>query len=566
MIYPSEYINPSDDPNFGTKSAEETFYNRLKEELAGTGNIVFYNLILNLAGVEHREIDFLVINPSGVFILELKNGRWKVEANTWKQYITERKKWEPAKRNPIEQLETASEEFFKFLKINNNNRPPVKPDSIYRLLLLLKNSKGSIQFKTDSNIIFQERAGEDLGKLMKLKTSSLTPNAIKKIETIVLQNTNYYPTFERRMEDHEKRIIALTKEQYRVICELSKPRHLISGVAGSGKTLIAIEATKIATKKKWKTLLICRSSNLNKYLSRVCSNTIDISTMYELCNGIMKDAKESGYTIESDQTNRDEDYLRAVLPAQVEEYLRNNTTKKKYDFIIIDEAQDIMSYTELTIFDKILKNGFENGKWLVCYDEEQALFGELKEGLDYIRSFSPNTAYLNVNKRTPESIYELACKLSGKTNKKSDLKDLGTIQTLSYKTTEEAKKHLFELVHNAVTLRGLKPEDIVILSPQNKKNTESIGTLINLQKEGIRGSYKIKLVNDGTFTPNQVGFFFIVRFKGLERKMVILTGIENFADPDLRNTIYVALTRATHYSALLYNKKADKSLQKLLNR
>ena len=72
MIYPTEFTNPLDDPYYGKTSREEEFYYRFRDEIKTPG-IVFYNLILKLPGVNHREIDFLYICTSGIFVIELKN-------------------------------------------------------------------------------------------------------------------------------------------------------------------------------------------------------------------------------------------------------------------------------------------------------------------------------------------------------------------------------------------------------------------------------------------------------------------------------------------------------------
>jgi superfamily I DNA and RNA helicase len=236
----------------------------------------------------------------------------------------------------------------------------------------------------------------------------------------------------------------------------------------------------------------------------------------------------------------------------------------QYDFLIVDEAQDIMSFTELSILDQVLIGGLEKGKWLVCYDEEQALYGELKEGLEFLESYSPKRHNLTINKRTPRSIYELACKLSGKTKLESDLDDLSTTHILFYSTLEEGKEKLYEIVNKAVCENGFKVEDIVILSPTIKMKTEVIGSMIKLMKNKYSTIYKINVVNDGTFKDNHIGFSEIGKFKGMERKFVILTGIDDFSDPLFKNTIYVGLTRATHHCTILVNKEGFQSFKKLV--
>ncbi len=223
-----------------------------------------------------------------------------------------------------------------------------------------------------------------------------------------------------------------------------------------------------------------------------------------------------------------------------------------------------MSFTELSILDQVLIGGYEKGKWLVCYDEEQSLYGEVKEGLEFLESYSPKMHNLSVNKRTPRSIYELACKLSGKFKMESDLDDPTSVHVHVYTNKEEGKVKLFEIIDNAVTRMGFKEEDIVVLSPSNKMNTEVIGSIRNLKKNGSKQQYKISIVENGQFTKGNIGFSEIGRFKGMERKFIILTGIDDFSNPDIKNTIYVALTRATHHCSILINNIGFKSYKHML--
>ncbi|HMV80738.1 MAG TPA: nuclease-related domain-containing protein [Leptospiraceae bacterium] len=82
MIIPSEYTEPLSDPVHGIKSGEKDFFYRFRDEISGDA-VVFYSLILKFPGVSHREIDFLLINHYGVFIIELKNSQYRIEKGKW---------------------------------------------------------------------------------------------------------------------------------------------------------------------------------------------------------------------------------------------------------------------------------------------------------------------------------------------------------------------------------------------------------------------------------------------------------------------------------------------------
>ena len=144
------------------------------------------------------------------------------------------------------------------------------------------------------------------------------------------------------------------------------------------------------------------------------------------------------------------------------------------------------------------------------------------------------------------------------------LDDPSSIHVHVYTNKEEGKVKLFDIVDNAVTQKGFKEEDIVILSPTNKMNTEVIGSMRNLKKNGFKQLYTMSVVENGQFIIGNIGFSEIGRFKGMERKFVVLTGIDDFSKPEIKNTIYVALTRATHHCSILLNNEGFQSYKNIL--
>lgn len=129
---------------------------------------------------------------------------------------------------------------------------------------------------------------------------------------------------------------------------------------------------------------------------------------------------------------------------------------------------------------------------------------------------------------------------------------------------EDGKEKLFDIIHKAVQDMKCEVEDIVVLSPINQMKTEVIGTMKTLTKKNFKETYKIQGVKEGVFKNGTIGFSEIGKFKGKERKFVILTGINDFSDLAFRNKIYVALTRATHMCSMLLNEEGLKSYRNQL--
>jgi hypothetical protein len=126
MITPSEFKSTADYDN-----REEEVYNFLKKKFADDKQVhVYHSLVIDFPGVGHLEIDFLVIGPFGVVLLEIKNmnirvngnflEKYSVNENKWIKLVVENKKYD----NPIDQILKASEKLESFLKYNNKTKAP----------------------------------------------------------------------------------------------------------------------------------------------------------------------------------------------------------------------------------------------------------------------------------------------------------------------------------------------------------------------------------------------------------------------------------------------------------
>jgi hypothetical protein len=214
----------------------------------------------------------------------------------------------------------------------------------------------------------------------------------------------------------------------------------------------------------------------------------------------------------------------------------------------VDEGQDLFSIDQILFLDMVLSGGFESGRWLIAYDTRQALLGDIADGLAFLADKNPRNLKLHINIRTPGKVYAFLRKFAG-LKSESRLSDVMDLNAYEYSDAADAERLLVYTLNHAVHEAGYKPEEIVILSPSKKSHTEG------LSRKEIYGDHRIVRIKDGMPQPGKVGFLEIDRFKGLESPFVILMGIDKFDDPAARNWIYVALTRTTGATAILYHKR-----------
>ena len=101
------------------------------------------------------------------------------------------------------------------------------------------------------------------------ETSKLSPTDIKEIVKFLRGNFVFVPTLSDRLNDVEKRLVRLTKEQVEIMQALSVNTHLmIEGNAGTGKTLLATDFARRKAEQGKKVLYLTYNKNLANNVSK----------------------------------------------------------------------------------------------------------------------------------------------------------------------------------------------------------------------------------------------------------------------------------------------------------
>ena len=169
--------------------------------------------------------------------------------------------------------------------------------------------------------------------------------------------------------------IKFTKEQEKYIKPRAKTWQRVRGVAGSGKTLIVCErAARLASLNK-KVLIICHNRTLKNHLKWHLENsynnyTKDNIKIFYFDNFLRSFLKENGVKEnEISKENYEKSFNFCIL--KTKEFLDNsiNIQGRKYDAILIDEAQDLQQ----ECFEILIKFLTKNDEVLVVADEKQNL-------------------------------------------------------------------------------------------------------------------------------------------------------------------------------------------------
>ncbi len=340
--------------------------------------------------------------------------------------------------------------------------------------------------------------------------------------------------------DRKTSLSLATEEQYKILDLLSQtPRLLVEGLAGTGKTLMA---SKIAEREssEGKVLFLAFNRNLIdeiKFWPSLNSSNITVESIDRFFKGYVKE------TVDPNKEN----YWDKILPMQFSDITRKNHLEEYYDYLVLDEAQDILSKPfKLSALNKILRGGLSEGKW--------SFFGDFNEQLIYspssseevfrnLKSYCSENRYiqwdLGKNSRNPIDIGTFA-QQSGRIDRVYDeflRHERGEVQYVIF--DEENRFDLIEEKLKSLFEENYEPSEIVLLS-QYKMNRQLSK---HLSDRGIILRDYNDLNPSSGAVENLVRFSTISSFKGLESPVVILMDITNLTA--LGPLFYIGITRAT---------------------
>jgi len=329
---------------------------------------------------------------------------------------------------------------------------------------------------------------------------------------------------------------------------------IITGGPGTGKTILALELFKRKIQEGKKTLLICYNKNLAEHLNSVCKS-YKLDCQYEIRNIHRLYRDENFVKINTGQIIDTPEYWSLTLPLL---FVQNLIEIKKecFDYIIVDEGQDILNEYHFDALSKILKGGLESGNWAVFMDKDyQNIYNpEVEEYFSYMKEVFP--CFVNVlglNCRNTISTIKRASVQTGfpempclRTNEtwKSEIKFYSSNVDLKNKINDTILK---------LENDGIEREYITILCLENAQLVEIIGSN---PKQYVEGAFVV---------PGKINVSTIHAYKGLENKFILICGPQNY-DPNDKtqmSLIFIANTRATSQSVFFLDKRFD---QIIINR
>jgi len=543
-----------------------------------------YSCLHSIGLARHRrkaygEADFIVIGPAGVFCLEVKGGHVKREAGTWiigwpgSQYTSTEGPFKQAQAS-IHPLmdELVARLSFDFKKKIMVGWGVVFPDIAFH----------EKDPEWDLDVVCDIRHKDDfIGYIQRLARHTRERESIagrtypdrisaadcRRIVECFRRDFDLVPLVGDLIAESSRELAELSEQQYSVLryaLDPDNPRVMCPGAAGSGKTLIGLEAARRLGREGLSVLFLCFNRILGTYLRRQISSDdgdVHVWSLHRYMRYVIEEAGFGDQLREAERTTDSDELFRETYSDLFETAvlaLADEGTAPEFDVLIVDEAQDILFSPIIDAVALALKGGLAEGRWLFLYDPDlqSELYGRVDERvLENLIRRNPVRLELGENFRNPEPVVDEMCEVTGVHKPVCRRKFPSQVEYLSYENEAEQGKKLRALLVKLLK-EGVPASSVTILSGTRKENSCVENYPPDVGKKIVfMGGTGFPVRGDDCFTACTVS-----SFKGLENDIIIMTDIPApHRDSNWnRSVVYVGMTRVrTRLYALVSKEFLD---------
>ncbi len=349
-----------------------------------------------------------------------------------------------------------------------------------------------------------------------------------------------------QFDEEDRKIVELTEDQAYVLAfVVHRRRAAITGPAGSGKTMLAIQLARRLGDAGSRTLLTCFNKHLGEHLARSVEGSpkVDAIHFHGLC---VKLAREAGLRVPDDpEVGPGSSYFERELPELLDDAARQ--LGPRYDAIVVDEAQDFRDRWWPALLG--LHEDPDHGPLYLFADDSQNLYGGGALPIGEEDVCGP----LEHNVRNTQAINEFVSVFYEGPRKPRSKGPAGEpVQVLGYEGDEGLAKLLEKVLINLVEEEHLPLADIAVLTPSGRDKSR-------LRRRERIGRFRLS----ETVGPDTVLATSIHAFKGLERPVVILAELGDKRREELKQYLYVGASRAKNELIVLAYEPVARELREL---
>jgi superfamily I DNA and RNA helicase len=544
VMYPSTLSLSTD------SFAERSLFTLLQADLSNDFSVIHSKRWIDPDKKNKRrslgECDFIILHPSkGILFIEAKTGTTFFCSDVeeyW--YCNDNQK---KIRNPLNQVINSQNVIIKIIKRKFNEKftLPYNYALAFPMATEIYDSLPNelplpmVILKTDLPIL-QKKIEKAMNYRREPLKEPIEQNIFQLLCRLLRSEFRITASLSAQIDDLNTQFFKLEKDQIRVLDTFeSNKRVLLEGCAGSGKTILAVEKAQRASIAGKKVLLLCFNIPLAQQL--ICRlkdlqlEAVDTFHFHGLCEHII--------TLIDGIFVPNKDNLNHFYEVQCPERLLTAIPKflKRYDCIIVDEAQDFMPEWWLPIID--LMDDRNKSELYIFRDLNQNIFSrDSNIPIDNITTITLNTNYRN----TPAITEWINDQCGSKIIPSARLDEGNKPQAIIVKSDESEINQLEKIVINLVKKENLKANQIIILGRQSLKKS------ILRHHDTIGG---LKLIDSpfSTANENAIRYSSVYRFKGLEADCVLCFGFNRRGRDDIKeNYRSILMAGASRAKSLLY--------------
>ena len=553
--------------------SEKVIFDSLRSAVRSRDWVVFHSEYVDNPNnpFRPREIDFLIFVPEycTVICLEAKGGSFQIRDRQWYRMPS----GGLVQPSPPEQAQSAMWALKNEFGTYFGNESPLTAGCAVAFTdaeMLPRNARGPKQA-----LIIERRTSRDPESLCKMLADYADqvrlPNVTRKLrsyfglrfgqealadlqdqlEKTVTITARPDRIVRRDLESLRPQLLRLTNDQTNCLKLLRRnDRCVFDGAAGTGKTVLAMELARQRAEAGERVALLCSNPNLSARLER-WTHTLANETGGSVSAGTPATLPNLAFEGNDRQQERHQDrlanspnleetlkfgYLADEWTAFIEQTIEDLQKEGTFDYLIVDEAQNLCDEVFLNLMDALLIEGLANGRWTMFGDfTYQNIVSPrfIRDGRDILGEFGLHWAEyeLETNCRNTYEIYQEIAKLT-------DIESppisgvYGPLVQREYFDSEDELTGVLDRLLGDLRDRRVRSSQIVVLSTGESEYLNSWNEyggyiLLNINETELLDDTTLTDREDVTDVsrdsePNVVRYSDVYDFQGLEADVAIL--------------------------------------------
>ncbi len=459
-MYPPELLEGS------VKSrAEDQVYEALRDDLPDEWEVFHSASFIvrdHATGADDDEVDFVLVHPDRAIVcLEVKGGAFECRDG---EFFRRKDGKTEHMRDPFTQ---ALDHRYNFSRLLDDYRtgagrdtflvhglafPNVNiyslvlaPDAPHQIVIDAREMRDGMAKAIDVLLAHHEGSRE--------KRKAPGPEVATLVRNILAPTVVVEITLGAEIDGEQQRVVRLDEQQKELLNNFSRaPRVDVTGMAGSGKTLLAIEHAKRRAEMGRDVLYVCFNRALADELNRrIAEPGLRIANFHKLCVDAAVEAKIA--LTWHGKADAPSEYFTDELPNALA--AAAEAGGGLFDDLVIDEAQDLSD--EYLIALLLTLRNLDTAHIWIFRDDNQRVFGT---NLAVPAGYFPFD--LNVNYRNTKAIHsELVAMYEGDLEPECKGADGRPVEHVN---TEDDVAAVGEAITRLLGLGDVEPADIVVLS------------------------------------------------------------------------------------------------------